>query len=166
MASAREDSDAQVRVAALRALRETTNAAVLPALVEALHQESSAVRAAAASALGKFPGTQSESVLLEALASDSASDVRRAAAESLGEFAAARTNALPAPGLINALQNDASPEVREAAASALNRIGGEEVVKALTALLETNAKAGCRWKPSADFISIAALNSRRCCSGC
>ena len=122
---------------AVSALSRMTNAAVRSVLLEALTQTLPEVRAEAADALEKFPGPDTESGLLKLLASDTIAYVRSAAVKSLGGLAAAQTNRSHLPALLKTLQTDADPEVRIAAAQTLGRIGGNEVVKALQAVLET-----------------------------
>jgi HEAT repeat protein len=132
----REDPDTrEVRRAALDALRGRTNAAVRAAMLEVLGQNEPELRYAAAGALDNFPGPDTESALLELL-SDSAPHVRKTVVTTLGTLAASQTNRALLPTLITFLQTDPEPDVRAAAATAISRIGGDEVVEALRAVLE------------------------------
>lgn len=122
---------------AVSILSRMTNGVVRSVLLEVLTNALPEVRAEAAEVLENFPGPDTESALLKLLMSDTASYVRSAAVKSLGGLGAAQTNRSHLPALLKTLQTDADPEVRIAAAQTLGRIGGNEVVKALQAVLET-----------------------------
>lgn len=137
----REDPDTQiVRVAAIWGLRNLTNAAVRAALFEAIGQVSPEVRGAAAGALAGFPGADTESALVELLATDPIGSVRSAAINALAALITSQTNRVLLAPLVKCLQTDADPDVRAQAASALGRTGGEEAVNVLREALEKEHK--------------------------
>ena len=103
-------------------------APAVPALIQALGDDSNAVRRAAAEALGKLGDPQAIPALIKALG-DYWYDVRRAAAEALGKLG--DPQAIPA--LIQALGDDEF-RVRRAAAEALVKIGTPAVPALIQAL--------------------------------
>jgi HEAT repeat protein len=101
-------------------------APAVPALIKALGDSDSAVRRAAAEALGKLGDPQAVPALIQALG-DSDSAVRRAAAEALGAIGDPQA----VPALIQAL-GDSDWDVRRAAAWALGKLGDPQAVPALS----------------------------------
>jgi HEAT repeat protein len=113
-----------VRWAAAEALVKIGTPAV-PALIQALGDSDSAVRCAAAWALGDLGDPQAMPALIQAL-EDLDEAVRRAAAKALGDLG--DPQAIPA--LIKALR-DRSENVRRAAAEALGKLGDPQAMPAL-----------------------------------
>ena len=103
-------------------------APAVPALIQALGDSNSAVRAVAAWALGDLGDPRAVPALIQALG-DSDRDVRRAAAEALGAIGDPQA----VPALIKAL-GDSDRAVRRAAAEALVKIGTPDVPALIQAL--------------------------------
>ena len=140
----RRDAVPMARVAAARALAGAGEASrpLVPALFEALGDDSETVRHAAARALARLgPRDLDVSLLASALDSEDAY-VRGFAAWSLGNLGPSAREAVPK--LIEALQHDDTERV---VATALARIGpaAAEAVPALAQALH-EADAGRRWR--------------------
>lgn len=111
-------------------------AIAVPALRTALADPAAAVRAQAASSLGRLGAAAGEAISgLTRLLADPDETVRGRAAEALGRVGAADPQTVPS---LAALLEDPSPDIRAAAARALGAIGGAAVtaVQALVPLLQ------------------------------
>lgn len=108
-------------------LRDT----VLPAMVEALLDDDSEVRAMVARALGAIDDPRAIDALMRALREDADADVRKMAAWALGEIESPRA----IPGLARAIREDAVWEVRKMAVWALGEIESPDGVEALRVAL-------------------------------
>jgi len=113
-------ADAQVRAAALEALRSlrgfTSPQLALPLLTD----PDESVRVQAIFMVGSSRAGAATSGLVNLLGSDSSANVRKKAAWALGEIGAAAASA--APALQQAAAHDASPLVRSLAQAALGRL--------------------------------------------
>jgi len=123
---AKDDADAKVRVAAVRALGRLNVLTGRAALSGALRDADASVRKAALEQVLKVNFFSDEAALLETLADDDAA-VRRTAAQLVGELRLASA----VEPLLGVLMTDDSTQVRQAAAIALGRIGGAEAGTAL-----------------------------------
>jgi hypothetical protein len=112
------DENAYVRAAAIRALENTQDQAVVPPLLSALTDTSWSVRAAAAHTLGKLGSHTAIDPLIARMHDDTDEAVRAASAAALGQM----KNAVPLQPLLQAL-HDSRWLVREAAVSALGSSG-------------------------------------------
>jgi HEAT repeat protein len=129
--SATSDSEASVRVAAVRALGRLNASAGNATLSMAMADPDAAVRMAALSQVLKV-GFFRDSAALIARLDDSDAGVRRAGAQLSGELRIVDA-VEPLAGL---LVTDDSAQVRQAAAIALGRIGGSEALAALSDALK------------------------------
>lgn len=116
-------------------LSHLTDARIIEPLIQALRDDSPAVRRIAAWALGEL-GDQKAIEPLRQRLSDSSAEVRAQAAQSLGDIA----NNEPVEDLITALK-DAAPQVRLRAAHALGDIGDPRALPALTTALNDTDQA-------------------------
>lgn len=128
-----EDSARVLRQLAI-ALGAIANPALAPQIRPLLRSEATAVRFAAAAALGRMRDAESLRLLTELLLQGD-SEHSYAAAETLGELR--MTDAI-AP-LADALASNPNPAVRRRAAYALGRIGGPDITEPLAqALADSN----------------------------
>jgi HEAT repeat protein len=112
--------NAQVRVAALRALQSIAGLRDGRAVAPLLSDADVSVRAEAATTVGMFRDKSGTAALVTALQNDQSVTVRKRAAWALGAMGASSAEAGPA--LQNAAANDASPLVRSLAGAALTKL--------------------------------------------
>jgi HEAT repeat protein len=124
---ARDDAEASVRGAAVRALGRLNTIKGTAALSAAISDSDERVRLAALEEVRHVSFFRDASAVLSAVADDSA-DVRRTAAQLAGELRLASA----VEPLLGVLVTDDSAQVRQAAAIALGRIGGGEAEAALS----------------------------------
>ena len=124
----------RARQSAVTALGERGDARAVPALLDALKDESSHVRWSAVRALSAIDDNKVVPGLLTALRDEDAT-VIDAAAEALGRIGRAAQ-----PGLLRALK-ERRPEVRGTAVEALGRMGNSKAVRPLRKLLGDRARS-------------------------
>jgi len=112
--------NAQVRVAALRAMQSIAGLRDGRAVAPLLSDADVSVRAEAATTVGMFRDKSGTSALVTALQNDQSVTVRKRAAWALGAMGASSAEAGPA--LQNAAANDVSPLVRSLAGAALTKL--------------------------------------------
>jgi hypothetical protein len=122
----KDDDDAAVRVAGVRALGRLNVVTGHAALSSAFSDPDASVRKAALEQVLKVNFFDDENALIGTLADDDAG-VRRTAAQLVGELRLASA----VEPLLGVLMTDDSTQVRQAAAIALGRIGGAEASAAL-----------------------------------
>jgi HEAT repeat protein len=127
-----QDTNLNVRVGALSALREIADPASLDVLLQAAINEEADIRWGAVVALGDIQDERSVNALINVLKNESAIQVRRYATSSLGRLKDSR--ALPV--LIEIIHSDDSEAVRWMAADALGSLGGEQAQGVLLSLLD------------------------------
>jgi HEAT repeat protein len=118
LASALDDDNADVRLAAVQSLGNLQDPAAIAALAKALKEDTDArVREAAAWSLGEIDDNRAVPHLLEALKAEKSPKVKEKIVSALGEI----DDASAAPGIAAALK-DPAPEVRRAAVNALHEL--------------------------------------------
>ncbi len=126
-----EGEDMSLRRFACDSLGRIGDPEALPSVRKALDANDNLLRAYAVSALGNFPGKETESVLLSALR-DSFPRVRELAADRLGDL---KTLQATDP-LVYRSKKDSEKKVRLASIRALSKIGGDRAVGFLQECLE------------------------------
>lgn len=116
------------RLRAIQSLAKSNDPRSIPVLLDALDDTEAAVRATAATALGKLRAGQAKWQLLERLGEDDV-EVRLAVIDALGRIADPDV----VPGLSLTLRNAQAPSLQIAAVHALSKIGGASALAALQA---------------------------------
>lgn len=126
--------DLTYQLDAIRVLGELRSPAAVDLLLVALNAPDSAIRAAAAHALGRVGAAAAVDPLLYCLARESVGAVRAAAAEALGYL----NDRYAVEPLKDALHDRYAP-LQQAAITALGLLGGEDIVVALLSILQQDA---------------------------
>ena len=140
--------DWQTRQSAVTALGERGDVSAVPALLEAIKDDSSHVRWSAVRALSAIDDRKVVPGLLSALRDEDAY-VIDAASEALGRIGRAAQ-----PGLLRALK-ERRPEVRGAAVEVLGRIGNSKAVRPLRKLLGDRARSSISGRRLAELAAEA-----------
>ncbi|MCK4547500.1 MAG: HEAT repeat domain-containing protein [Candidatus Eisenbacteria sp.] len=147
-----QDSDPQVRRAAVIALGRIQREGALSSLITALEDPDEDVRGAASFALGQLGDSTLAPVLLDVL-DDPSRRVRRNVIEALGKTGDVRA----APTLMDLLKSR-SPELRGEAALALGRLEDPRSVGALIGVLADDPEAEVRWRAACGLGAIEGLD--------
>jgi len=126
-----EGEDMSLRRFACDSLGKIGDQEALPSVRKALDSNDNLLRAYAVSALGNFPGKETEVILLSALR-DSFPRVRELAADRLGDLKSLEAT----DPLVYRSKKDSEKRVKQASIRALSKIGGEKAVGFLKEYLE------------------------------